>query len=92
MMTTTENSAPKQGALAFTFSIDGIDYRVTPLPIDPAVGSKAFRFAKQAGDEAVYDLYLDRYGLQCECKGFLRHGHCKHVHTLQAAGAVFDLS
>jgi hypothetical protein len=54
-------------------------------------GRKAFRFAKQSGDGAVYDLHADDYGLQCQCKGFVAHGHCKHVETTQAAGKLFNL-
>jgi hypothetical protein len=91
MSTTTRAKARKQRTFAIAFAIDGIDYMVFPLPIDPAVGSKAFRFAKQGGDGAIYDLHADRYGLQCQCKGFLRHGRCKHVQTIQAAGKLFRL-
>jgi hypothetical protein len=81
----------KQRAFSITFTIDGTAYKVFPLPCDPAIGRKAFRFAKQGGDGAVYDLHADEYGLQCQCKGFLAHGHCKHVETTQAAGKLFNL-
>jgi hypothetical protein len=90
-MNATKARRPKQRTFAITFSIEGTDYKVFPLPIDPAVGSKAYRFAKQSGDGAVYDLHADRYGLQCQCLGFLRHGHCKHVETVQAVGKLFNL-
>lgn len=83
--------APKQRTFSVTFDIEGTEYKVMPLPIDPSIGSKAFRFAKQGGDGAVYDLHADQYGLQCQCKGFERWGHCKHVQTVQAAGKLFCL-
>ena len=91
MSTATKSRRQKQRTFSITFSIEGTDYRVSPLPIDPAIGHKAYRFAKQGGDGAVYDVHADSFGLECECKGFLRHGHCKHVQTIQAAGRVFDL-
>ena len=55
------------------------------------MAGKAFRFAKQTGDRAVYDLRLDEHGMHCECLGFLRWGRCKHCQTLQAAAKVFRL-
>ena len=91
MATTTRARPAKQRAFAITFHIEGDDYRVVPLPIDPGVGSRAYRFAKLTGDGAVYDLHLGEFGLECQCKGFLRHGHCKHARTVQAAARVFDL-
>jgi hypothetical protein len=74
-----------------TFHVGADDYRVYPLAADPTVAYKAFRFAKQTGDRAVYDLRLDEHGLHCECLGFLRWGRCKHCQTLQAAAKVFRL-
>ena len=91
MSTTTKAKARKQRTFTITFNLDGTSYAVYPLPIDPAIGRKAFRFAKQSDDGAVYDLHADDYGLQCQCKGFLAHGHCKHVQTVQAAGKLFNL-
>src|SRR5262249_55988545 len=38
-----------------------------------------------------YDVCLDGPGSDCGCKGFLRHGHCKHLdglHALVAAGKL----
>jgi hypothetical protein len=81
----------KQRVFTITFTIDGTDYKVYPPAIDPSIGRKAFRFAKQSGDGEVYDLHADEYGLQCQCKGFQRHGHFKHVETTQAAGKLFNL-
>ena len=91
MAAVSTRKAPKQRTFSITFTIEGTDYRVSPLPIDPAIGSKAFRFAKQGGDGEIYDLHADEFGLQCQCQGYLRRGHCKHVQTVQAAGRLFDL-
>ena len=89
MSTTTTPKRPKQRTFSITFTIDGQPYTVAPLDCDPDIGSAAFRFHKQGGDDAVYDLYLGDYGWQCKCKGFLHHGHCKHMQTLQKAGQLF---
>ncbi len=77
--------------LRIAFHIEEDEYHVYPLASDPAVARKAFRFAKQTGDRAVYDLRLDEHGLHCECLGYLRHGYCKHCQTLHAAWELFDL-
>ena len=74
-----------------TFHVGEDIYRVYSLAADLAVACKAFRFAKQTGDRATYDVRLDEHGLHCECLGFLRWGRCKHCQTLQAVGNVFRL-
>jgi len=33
-------------------------------------------------DQKVYHVHLDRQGQTCDCKGFLRWGHCKHASAL----------
>jgi hypothetical protein len=88
MSTVSRPRRPKQRTFVITFTIDGQAYTVAPLDCDPQIGSAAFRFHKQGGDDAVYDLYLSTYGWQCQCKGFLRHGHGKHVCTVQQAGQL----
>src|SRR5262249_29706008 len=58
------------------------DYRVWPLASD--FGS-SFALEKFGAGER-YHVLLDSAGGQhsCECKGFLRWGHCKHVEGLLA--------
>ncbi len=58
----------------------GITYWVDLLPSDFGT---AVRFDKvfEAGTEdrpESYDVLLGGGNYSCECKGFLRHGHCKH--------------
>ena len=91
MSTATKSRGPKQRTFTIEFTIDGTPYSVAPLAIDPAIGHKAFRFHKLTADDAVYDVHADTQGLQCQCLGFLRHGHCKHVQTIQAAGKLFNV-
>ena len=93
MSSATKSRSPKQRFFSILFDIEGTTYKVFPLPCDPSVGSKAFRFAKQGGDGEVYDLYADANGVHCQCKGHLRWGTpCKHIKTLQAAGKIFDMT
>lgn len=58
-------------------------------------GAAAFRLEKYAaqqveGEENVYHVLLDlapegdHPSHSCECKGFLAHGHCKHLESLLA--------
>jgi hypothetical protein len=74
------------------FLIEGATYQITLLPCDPSIGRKAFRVRKLTGDQAVYDVRFTDHGPECECLGHLRHGHCKHAETIQAAEQVFRLS
>jgi hypothetical protein len=40
-------------------------------------------------DALSYDIRLSPDGfVECECKGYLRWQHCKHVRTLQAMGCL----
>src|SRR5437870_10518813 len=53
------------------------------------VGGAGFRLTKfeqfQRGEEdASYNVLLDGQRSTCECKGHLRHGHCRHVASLTA--------
>jgi hypothetical protein len=61
-------------------------YYLEPLPADFGL---AFRFEKFStcrieGEPDGYDVLLNQPGggQSCECKGFLRWGHCKHIDTI----------
>lgn len=53
-------------------------------------GGHTFRLHKLSGTDpeaGSYDVFVaDRRGLfdSCECRGFLRHGHCKHTAAIRA--------
>jgi hypothetical protein len=57
------------------------DYQVTRLPSAFGVAS---RLVQMIGEHLRYDVLLHGRLSSCECRGFLRHGHCKHVDGLQA--------
>jgi hypothetical protein len=85
----------RQRFFNITFNIEGDSYAISRLPAHPEVAGAAFRFRKLTGDQAVYDVRFTEHGGQCECLGYLRHGHrteCKHLATIRAAARVFDLT
>jgi hypothetical protein len=57
-------------------------YRLTALPSD---FGRAYRLEKSDqgdGQPECYDVLIDGERSSCECKGFLRWGHCRHVESL----------
>jgi|SRR5579883_779416 len=70
-------------------------YRLTEFGHVP-FPARGFRLAKLAGgtdpDAGCYDVLVDPAGGNtCECRGWLRHGHCCHVDAvldLVATGAL----
>ncbi len=49
------------------------------------IGSDSGRgFALTKEDGTVYHVELTAAGKTCECKGFTRHGHCKHADGISA--------
>ena len=58
-------------------------YHISPIPCD---FGDAFQFERLGGDElAVYHvLFESEQDHSCDCKGFVRHGHCKHVDACKA--------
>jgi hypothetical protein len=89
MSSATKSRQPKQRTFTLTIQIDGTDYRVSPLSVDPSIGSKAFRFHKLTADDKVYDLHLSPYGWSCDCPGHTHHGHCKHAEAVKKLTFLF---
>ncbi len=55
----------------------------------PSDFGRAFRLEKftthrRGDDDAEYHVCLEGNGGTCECKGFLRWSHCRHVEALHA--------
>ncbi len=69
--------------LTITFGSD--IYAVIPQVPAPTGTRKAFRLKKMTGDHKVYQVRLFHKHPGCNCRGFLRWGHCKHVAMLRAA-------
>jgi hypothetical protein len=56
-------------------------YSVRPIPSD---WGKAYAMAKLPEEQDPYHVCLAGADSVCDCKGFLRHGHCRHVEGLTA--------
>lgn len=59
-------------------------YRVLPFIADDEFCGSAFRLVKEAGE--CYDLLMSDNGSefdQCDCRGWLAWGHCKHVSAMR---------
>lgn len=82
-----EPSGPRVGVLAIdtpraacvyaveTFPADGAGYGVCLLKLAPGTDAT----------EGHYCLSVAPGGVACECKGFVRWGHCKHADAVSAA-------
>ena len=68
------------GVVRITVGGKSQDYFLSPLAADFGT---AFLLEKIGAEEA-YHVNLNGSQSSCECKGFLRHGHCKHIVGLAA--------
>jgi hypothetical protein len=69
-------------------------YYMEPLASDFGRAFRLTKFGATPGtDEAAsaYEVCLDSPGSDCGCKGYLRHGRCKHVEGLLALVAAGKL-
>ena len=79
---------PARGfTVCFHYGTDA--YSVVPLTsAHPDVAEKAYRLVKHGEQGEIYDVRLTRHGAECDCRGFQRWGHCKHVNMLVAFGCL----
>jgi hypothetical protein len=66
------------------------DYFLTLLATDFGRGFKVEKIGLHENDPP-YHVNIDADKHSCECKGFLRHGHCKHADGLAALIAAGQL-
>ena len=71
------------GVVRITVGKEQADYMLTPLPADFGRGFEVRNIGLEADGEA-YHVNLDGDKKACECKGFLKWGHCKHADGLAA--------
>jgi hypothetical protein len=61
------------------------NYFILPIPSDFGLTFEVTKMVPGKGGEARYHVLLGDEGeAQCECKGFLAHGHCRRLESLQA--------
>jgi len=70
--------------------IKNTDYEVKEYSGVQIPGSRGFSFAKLAPDMITYDVLIgmNPQDHSCECLGFLRHGHCKHIDAARRLAGV----
>jgi hypothetical protein len=75
---------PKTASSALVLFIrrdDGRDgrkaYYVERISPTPAITGRCWRLTQTSG--VSYDVTEHEGDVRCECKGYLRWGHCKHV-------------
>ncbi len=75
---------PRDGAPGLlelrTGKADPTGYYLWPIPSDFGTAYRVEKYATQGGE--VYDVCLAGELSSCECLGFLRHSHCKHIASL----------
>jgi hypothetical protein len=74
--------ATMRGVVRITVGTEAKHYFLAPVPCDFGRGFQLEGFELEGG--AKYAVCLDGEKTSCECKGFLKHGHCKHVEGLAA--------
>jgi hypothetical protein len=77
--------------LALTTGKETVFYRLESLLADAGRGFRLVKADRGNGPEETYDVLLDGQFSTCECKGFLRWNHCKHVESLSALCEVGKL-
>ena len=76
-----DGAAP--GIIRLTVGKATADYFITIIPADFGQGFLVEKFGIDR-DTAKYHVNIEADKKTCECKGFLRHGHCKHADGLAA--------
>jgi hypothetical protein len=71
------------GVVQITVGTGHTDYFINELPADFGRGFKLMKLGLHA-TEGDYHVNIDGAKRSCDCKGFLRHGHCKHSDGLAA--------
>jgi hypothetical protein len=74
------------GVITITVGKLVVDYFLTRLAADYGIAWEVEKVDPKPGEEERYHVNLDPQegGHSCDCKGFLRWGHCKHSSGLWA--------
>ena len=78
------------GIVRINIGKEHANYFLTLLPADFGRGFKVEKIGLTCNDPP-YHVNIDGDTKTCECKGFLRHGHCKHSDGLAALIAAGKL-
>jgi hypothetical protein len=75
-----EGTSP--GIVSIRVGKEAADYFLTAIPADFGRGFLVEKIGLHA--EGKYAVNIDGDKRSCECKGFGRHGHCKHADGIAA--------
>jgi hypothetical protein len=75
------------GVVRITVGKDSADYFLTEIPTDFGRGFRVEKIGLEC-QEGAYHVNLDGGNKTCECKGYLKWGHCKHSDGLAALVAA----
>jgi hypothetical protein len=64
------------------------EYFLDRIPADFGMAFLVEKRDYAVGEEHCYHVNLDGEHGTCECKGFLRWNHCRHVESLRALAAA----
>ena len=79
----TWNAASRSGVLQVTQGREVYGYALRE--IEPGYAERAFQFERLDAEGGrlvvgeVYPVAVEREGHSCDCRGFVRHSHCKHA-------------
>jgi hypothetical protein len=68
---------------------DSFAYWIKPIVVDFGAAYEVRKLLADGGD--VYHCHTETHRFSCDCRGHVRHGHCKHsdsIHALIAAGKL----
>jgi hypothetical protein len=80
-----------EAVLRITVGKKPAHYFVTPLRADFGSAYELRKIGPNGFEPVGYHVNLNGQQSSCECRGFLQHGHCKHVSglaVLQACGLI----
>ena len=72
------------GVVKLIVGKESADYLLTPIPADFGRGFEVLKIGLEANGEPPYHVNLDGDKRTCDCKGGLKHGHCKHADGIAA--------
>jgi hypothetical protein len=79
------------GVIRITVGGKAADYLLTPMRADWGRGFRLDKIGLEGNGEGPYHVNLGSDGGTCECRGYLRWGHCKHRDGLAALVAACKL-
>lgn len=88
LVVTLRSSGPRIGERVDTFR-----YLLRQVNADYGVGYQLDKMGigEHGAEAETYHVHFEHDGHSCDCKGHVRHGHCKHVDAIKALGAAGKL-